>query len=192
LLRFTKKSRGIRTPVFRSWGGVRMCNLYIFLKWIVSTNVYARAYKMTSLKRPAMTRKTNPFPVSWSTVDICSIYFFRQNLTALVRSETKKQDHEDWRTLDRYVVIRVTRLGRYSPNGWLFTLGSYLIITEVSHNFWLLYSMVKFNHKNLQKLGWDTFWVIFLQTHPVTLVVIEVIGKLLSFRQNKEMLNDTA
>jgi hypothetical protein len=65
---------------------------------------------------------------------------------------------------------RVTRLGEFSPNGWFFILGNYCKITEVGiPHFWLLYSMVKFEHPCLQKLGWATFWVIFFPSssgHP--------------------------
>jgi hypothetical protein len=37
----------------------------------------------------------------------------------------------------RSVKGRVTRLGEFSPNGQLFTLGSYMKITEASHIFGL-------------------------------------------------------
>jgi hypothetical protein len=64
---------------------------------------------------------------------------------------------------------RVTRLGEFSPIGWLFLLGSYLRITEVAHIFGLLYSSVKFKNKCWQKIGWATFWAIFSQPNLVTL-----------------------
>jgi hypothetical protein len=49
------------------------------------------------------------------------------------------------------VEVRVTRLGEFSPNGRLFSLGCYMKITEASHIYWLLYSMVKLKHKLKQK-----------------------------------------
>jgi hypothetical protein len=69
-------------------------------------------------------------------------------------------------------------LGEFSPNGLLFTLGSYLKITEVAHIFWLLYSMVKFKRKVGPKIVWATFWAIFSQTHLVTLLLISALSEL--------------
>jgi hypothetical protein len=43
-----------------------------------------------------------------------------------------------WRT--RTIDNRVARLGEFSPFGWLFTFGSFMIITEVTHIFGLLLS----------------------------------------------------
>jgi hypothetical protein len=42
--------------------------------------------------------------------------------------------------------IRVTRMGEFSHNGWMFALGSYMKITEVAHIFRSLYLTVKFVH----------------------------------------------
>jgi hypothetical protein len=33
--------------------------------------------------------------------------------------------HQTWATIKSHVIIRVTRLGEFSPIGWLFTLGSF-------------------------------------------------------------------
>jgi hypothetical protein len=71
----------------------------------------------------------------------------------LIRSSDKRvykrQHKKTTRTSFRFNRSnRVTRLGKfspnYSPNVWLFTLGSYLKLTEVSHIFGLLYYMDKF------------------------------------------------
>jgi hypothetical protein len=67
------------------------------------------------------------------------------------------------------VASRVTRLGEKSPNGRLFTLDSYLKITEVSHTFGLLYSMVKFKHNFGQKNGLGYILGDFSQTRLATL-----------------------
>jgi hypothetical protein len=64
------------------------------------------------------------------------------------------------------VVSRVTRLGEFSHNGRLCTLGSVLKITEVAQIFGLLVSTCI----NFEKNGWVTFWAIFSQTRLVTLV----------------------
>jgi hypothetical protein len=68
--------------------------------------------------------------------------------------------------------IRVTRLGEFSPNGWLFNTGSYLKITEVIYIFGLLYTMVKFRDKFGEKrIGLHFGW-FFSQTNLVTLIRI--------------------
>jgi hypothetical protein len=51
----------------------------------------------------------------------------------------------------------------FRPNGWLFTLGSHLKITEVSHIFGLLYSVIEIKHKFWPKMGCATFWAFFLE-----------------------------
>jgi hypothetical protein len=52
-----------------------------------------------------------------------------------------------------------------------------LKITEVSQIFGLLYSVVEFKHKFGQKIGWATFWMIFSQTHLVTLLLNKPLSK---------------
>jgi hypothetical protein len=52
------------------------------------------------------------------------------------------------------LATRVTRLGEISPFGRLFTLGSALKITEVAHNFWLLFSTVPTLYQYWQNMGW--------------------------------------
>jgi hypothetical protein len=42
---------------------------------------------------------------------------------------------------------RVTRLGEFSPIGWLITLGSFFLITEVAKIFGLLFSTVKVRYQ---------------------------------------------
>jgi hypothetical protein len=44
------------------------------------------------------------------------------------------------------VINRVTRFGEFSPNGRLFTLGSFLKITGVAHNFWANFYAIKVMH----------------------------------------------
>jgi hypothetical protein len=66
----------------------------------------------------------------------------------------------------------VTRLAEFSPIGRLFTLGSFLKMTVLAHildNFLLSKCLVL---PNLDpKMGWAAFRAIFIQTHPVTLVM---------------------
>jgi hypothetical protein len=64
---------------------------------------------------------------------------------------------------------RVTRTGEFSPNGWLFALGSCMKIREVDHIFWPLYSAARYMHRFWQIVVWATFWVSFSHTHLVTL-----------------------
>jgi hypothetical protein len=52
----------------------------------------------------------------------------------------------------------------FSPIGRLFTLGSFKKITEVVHCFY-----GKGYASILTKMGWATFWAIFLQIHLATL-----------------------
>jgi hypothetical protein len=63
----------------------------------------------------------------------------------------------------------VNRLGEFSAIGRLFSLGSFMKITEVAK---ILRSA--FFHDTsyaliLTKMGWVAFWAIFSQTHLVTL-----------------------
>jgi hypothetical protein len=58
----------------------------------------------------------------------------------------------------------MTSLGEFSPIGRLVTSSSFMKITEVAHIFG-----VKVMHSFWQKMGWATFWVIFLQLHLVSL-----------------------
>jgi hypothetical protein len=58
----------------------------------------------------------------------------------------------------------------FSPIGWLSTMGSYSKITEESHFFEQLFPRLSLRmHSFWQKNGWAIFWVIFSQTHLVTL-----------------------
>jgi hypothetical protein len=61
----------------------------------------------------------------------------------------------------------VTGLGEFSPIGWLFTLGSFLKMTEVAQNNGLHYVPVMY--LLWQKMGWATFWATCSQTRLVTL-----------------------
>jgi hypothetical protein len=64
----------------------------------------------------------------------------------------------------------VTRLGEFSPNWWLLTLGSYIKITEIAYIFGLLCCTVKFMHYIIvTKMGCATYWAIFSQTRLVIL-----------------------
>jgi hypothetical protein len=55
------------------------------------------------------------------------------------KDEERKRKKEKERKTDRQSVrenlARVTRLGEFSPNGRLFTMGSFLKIAEVAHIF---------------------------------------------------------
>jgi hypothetical protein len=58
------------------------------------------------------------------------------------------------------------QMGRFSPFGRLFTLASFLKIKEVAQIFVLVCKLcINFD----KKMGWATFWEIFLQTDLVTL-----------------------
>jgi hypothetical protein len=60
-----------------------------------------------------------------------------------------------------WLMNRVTRLGEFSPNGWLFTLGCFLKISEVAHIFGFLFSTVKVIYALiLTKMYWATFLAI--------------------------------
>jgi hypothetical protein len=63
-------------------------------------------------------------------------------------------------------------LGEFSPNGWLFTSGSVLKITEVWQIFGLLFTTVPFMYKFGEKIGWATFSL----THLVTLLQPDHLG----------------
>jgi hypothetical protein len=65
---------------------------------------------------------------------------------------------------------RVTRLGEFSPIGWLFTLGSFLKMTEVAQIFGLLFPNVSATYVLiLTESGLGNSWASFSQTHLVTL-----------------------
>jgi hypothetical protein len=64
---------------------------------------------------------------------------------------------------------RVTRLGGFSPFGWLFTLGSFVKTTERAQNIFSTSINGKSNTFILTKMCWATFWAIFSQTRLVTL-----------------------
>jgi hypothetical protein len=51
------------------------------------------------------------------------------------------------------VLSRVTRLGKFSPNGQLFTLGRFFLITEVAQNFGLLFPLYR------MLINFDKKWV---------------------------------
>jgi hypothetical protein len=59
-------------------------------------------------------------------------------------------------------------LGEFSTIGWLFTLGSFVKITEVANIIGLLFPTLKLCI-NFQKMDWATFWATFSQTRLVTL-----------------------
>jgi hypothetical protein len=58
-------------------------------------------------------------------------------------------------------VIRVDRLGEFSPIGSLFTLGCFMKSTEIAQIVCLLFSTVKVMHIFLPELFLATFWAIF-------------------------------
>jgi hypothetical protein len=68
----------------------------------------------------------------------------------------------------------------------------FLKITEGSTNFWTTFSAEKFMYKFRENMGWATYWAIFSQTHPVTLVglpkQVQPSGYKLSFRKLSESL----
>jgi hypothetical protein len=58
----------------------------------------------------------------------------------------------------------VTRLGECSPVGWLFSLSSLLIISELAHTFWECFFYVfpvKLRINFDEKMRWATFWAIY-------------------------------
>jgi hypothetical protein len=62
--------------------------------------------------------------------------------------------------------VRVTRLSEFSPTGWLFTLGSFLKITNVAEMLGYFFPQLRWCItfvKNWIKLP-QTFWAIFSQT----------------------------
>jgi hypothetical protein len=61
-------------------------------------------------------------------------------------------------------VTRVTCLGEFSPIGSLFTLGSFMKITEIAQLFWLLFLSVKITYYLQQTIGWATLWAIFTRS----------------------------
>jgi hypothetical protein len=63
----------------------------------------------------------------------------------------------------------VTGLDEFSPNGWLFTLGSGLKITEVAPISGQLFPRYRLCINFDNKIGWATFGATFSQTHLVTL-----------------------
>jgi hypothetical protein len=61
-------------------------------------------------------------------------------------------------------------LGEFSPIGWLFTLGSFLKMTEVAQIFGLLFPNVSATYVLiLTESGLGNSWASFSQTHLVTL-----------------------
>jgi hypothetical protein len=73
-------------------------------------------------------------------------------------------------------MARVTRFGEFSPNESLFTLGSFMKITEIAQFLGLLFSTVKVVQKFGQKMCWATFWAIFSRTHLATLLMAVTDG----------------
>jgi hypothetical protein len=69
----------------------------------------------------------------------------RNNLTSTKRSQNPKILVADW----------VTRVGEFSPNGWLFALDSYLKIAEVSNRFGALIPLLSWSiHFDKKGLGY--------------------------------------
>jgi hypothetical protein len=103
-----------------------------------------------------------PCNIVMSSLRIWQSWFGRFLLTEL--NESLLIDHSGM-----LIVPRATRLGEFSPNGRLFTLGSGLKITEVARISGLLFfhgtSYVSISTKKC----WATFWATFSQTHLVTL-----------------------
>jgi hypothetical protein len=52
----------------------------------------------------------------------------------------------------------------------------FLKITEAAQSLALHFSTVKVVYQFCKEMGWDIFWVIFLQTHLVTLQVVLTAG----------------
>jgi hypothetical protein len=61
---------------------------------------------------------------------------------------------------------RVTGLGKLSPNGRVFTLGSFFKLQKVPSFCATFFLNIPIFHT--QTFGWSTFWAIFSQTHLVT------------------------
>jgi hypothetical protein len=61
-------------------------------------------------------------------------------------------------------------MGEFSPIGLLFTLGSFVKITDVAQIFGLLFPRLKLWVNFDKKIIWATFWTIHLQTDLVTLI----------------------
>jgi hypothetical protein len=73
-----------------------------------------------------------------------------------------------WR-VKNWVAGRVTRLGKFSPNGWLLSLGNYFENCRKSSHFWAIFETVRlfnFDKKCLglhfgrfyHKLIWSPWW----------------------------------
>jgi hypothetical protein len=82
------------------------------------------------------------------------------------------------------IAYRVTRLGEFSPIGWLFTL-VVLINPSSRPKFWTTFVMYKF----WQKMGLATAWAIFSQTHLVTLISYRLCNH---HRASKSIFNSGA
>jgi hypothetical protein len=65
-------------------------------------------------------------------------------------------------------VNRVTRLGEFSPIGYLFSLGGFLKITEIAQ---ILVHGTSYALILTKTTGWATLWAMFSQAHLVTLVL---------------------
>jgi hypothetical protein len=66
-----------------------------------------------------------------------------------MRQQTEIIAHKKYKYFQLQKVLvgnRVTRLGEFSPNGFFFTLGSFMKITEVARICYFLISTVKVMH----------------------------------------------
>jgi hypothetical protein len=75
-------------------------------------------------------------------------------------------------------------LGEFLPIRPLFTVGSSWKNRELAQMFGLLFTTVRVVYQFWQRVGWATFWVVFLQTHLVTLSSVQIFVALcqLEFR----------
>jgi hypothetical protein len=80
----------------------------------------------------------------------------------------------------------VTRLCEFLPNGRLLSLGSFIKITEVAPYFGILFFQSIAYVLILTKIGWATFWGVFLQTHLVALAESQVL--IATSPQNKNLV----
>jgi hypothetical protein len=69
----------------------------------------------------------------------------------------------------------VTGLGEFSPIGKLFSLGSFLKITEVAGTLGLRFFHGTSYEMSFIKRGLATFWAFFSQTHLVTLSSTNIV-----------------
>jgi hypothetical protein len=72
----------------------------------------------------------------------------------------------------------VTRLGECSHFGWLFTLGSFWKLQKWDTFWGYILPRLRLCINYGEKMGWSTFWRLFLQNHLVTLPPGKVSSRL--------------